>query len=470
MENQKLKFQRVSFLLFLLVSLTCAGCGRDTYHQETIAKDLATICKTEYGVDSIQVKSSGKTIAVFLPLKKLFNTNFKEALASQKIQNIEALLQPSQEALDKVEDVLFSTSRVILSLDKPIDFYVLHATDVETTGLQLVLTGYVDDIKRVRLWDIPRSEYRKRVLHDLRLNRTVVWSKPVLQIFESIGKKSADHIIENYFKIGDPEELISPLFREVLEDGEHKTDVQYEFLDVRSQNVQPGEALVYVKLKETYKIKSGDTHSFLYPSGSVLEYVFVIKGVPPDRFVISKVIPFFYADDNKALKKVAIPADLKLEENLDQWQPFFDVEDIRLGDFLAKQLNRRMEALLGSDERVFNTFAATKVNIRYHLAQAGSRHYFSIDMDLEPKTASPDFGTTSDWAAQDDTLYILNLILKEFVTVLRAYQFNDFDHFELTNTAIPSSVGAVLPKSELELFRRGKININGLLHPAAASF
>jgi len=241
----------------LCLALLLAGCHQ-TYQDEKVAQELAAICKTEYGINNIQVKLSGKTIGVFLPLKKLFSTNFKEALSLTKLQNVESLLQPSQEALDQVEDVLFSTSRVVLSTDKQINFYVLYATDVDATGLQLVLMGNVNDIKRVRLWDIARSEYRKRVLHDLRLNRTIIWSKPVAQLFQAIGKKPVDQILSEYFTASIDSESISSLFHSVLTESEHKSNVAYELLDIRSQNAQAGEALVYVKAKETYQIKAGE--------------------------------------------------------------------------------------------------------------------------------------------------------------------------------------------------------------------
>ena len=365
------------------------GC-KQTYSEEKIAQELINICHKEYGIDNVQVKAVGTTIGVFLPLQKLFNTNFKEALSTMKLQNMESLLQPSQEALDKVEDVLFTTSRVVLSTDKKVDFYVLQATDVESTGLQLVLTGYVDDIKRVRLWDISRSEYRKRVFHDLRLNRTALWLKPVKQLLEDIGKKPADLIVQGHFVKNVDEEAISSLFYTTLLDGEHKQKVAYEFLDIRSQASQEGEALVYVKFKETYQPKTpSSSYQFLYSSGTVLEYIFAIRGVSPaGQFRIAQVIPFYFVDDNKAFKRVSFPAHLKLEESLKEWQPLFDVEEVQLGDFLAAQITRRIETLLAMDERILNTFNAVKVAVKYHKAEKEARPFFSLDFNVELKDPS----------------------------------------------------------------------------------
>jgi len=44
------------------------------------------------------------------------------------------------------------------------------------------------------------------------------------------------------------------------------------------------------------------------------------------------------------------------------------------------------------------------------------------------------------------------------------YHFEDFSYFEIANTVSPSA--AMLEKSSLELFRKGKITISGLLHPS----
>lgn len=459
---------RKSFLFVFAVFLILASGCQQTYHEDKLAQELAYICKNEYGIENIQVKVSGQTLGVFLPLKKLFNANFKEALMAQKIQNIESMLQPSQEALDQVEDVLFSTSRVILSTKRDIRFYALQATDVESTGLQLVLTGYVDDIKRVRLWDIPRSEYRKRVLHDLKLNRTVIWSKPILSIFESLGTKSPEQILQENFNVPATEEVVSPVLMDVLREATHKKNIVHEFVDMRSQSAEVGEVLIYAKVKEMYEVKPGEQHQFLYPSGTILDYIFAVKGLPPDQLSVIKVIPLFYFDEAKVLKPLAIPTDLRFEENLNEWQPIFEVEDTQLGDFLAKQLTRRIEGMLASDERIYNTFTRARALAQFirPSEKTGKKPYFSIDLDIEPRSYSFQ-DMVSGWFDHEDAYYLLNLIVRDFMSVLRSYRFDDYDHIAINNIAIPAS-GAILPKANLELFRRGKIDINALFHPRPA--
>ena len=470
-QNHKLDLSCIiiSVRLFFLCALAflVPGCSEQTYKEDRLVEDLKQICRNEYKIDNIQVKAIGSTIAVFLPLKNLFSANIRDLAALSRVQNLESVLQPSQEALDKVEDVLFSTSRVVLSSDKKIDFYILQATDIEATGLQLVLTGYVDDIKRVRLWDIPRSEYRKRVMHDLRLNRTVVFAKPIYQLFNQLNSVPASELIHNLFVPRIDQESLSPIFQSVMEEAAQKLDLNHEFLDIRSQVVENGEALIYVKLKETYSKAADDTRTFMYPSGSELEYVFVIRSLLPDHYVISKVIPFFYLDEQGQIQKMPFPEELKMDESLEEWQPIFDVEEVKLGDFLAKQIGRRGESFLAADERIFNTFDNAKIGIDYQVTEAAAP-YFLLSLDLKPKGTVSTSSYVEDWMSHEDTVYLMNAVLKEFVSVLKSYKFENFSHFEIVNSQL-TNPSLVLDKPILELFRKGKIDIHNLLKPNPVS-
>lgn len=457
-------------LIVIVLALALAGCHQ-TYPENRIVDELREICRKEYGIENIQVKFNGNTIGVFLPLRKLFATNLKEALLAN-VQNIESLLEPSPEAMEQVEDVLFTTSRVVLSTDKKIDFYVLQATDTENTGLEMVLVGNVSDIKRVRLWDISRNEYRKRVLHDLRLNRTVVWSRPVKRLFNAIGTDPIEQILPENFSRKIDNESLSPFFHRTLLEADNKTNIHFDFLDLRSQVSSDGEALVYVKVKETYDVKPGaNPREFLYPSGSTVEYIFVIEGKTPEQYAISRIIPFNFVDSSGILQKIPFPEELNLDENLSEWKPEFEVDDIQTGDFLATQITRRINSALSIDERVFNTISAHKIELNYQKAkEEGARSYFSLEFSMRPKPASPGVPAAliEDWMNDEDFLYVFNIVVNEFVTVMRSYQFQDFDYLELVNILLPSS-STSLNSTDLELFRRKKLDIDGLFHAAGPS-
>ncbi|MBI3999378.1 MAG: hypothetical protein HY351_02080, partial [Candidatus Omnitrophica bacterium] len=65
-----------SFSLFGLMGLgsLLSGCNQSTYPEDKMESAIKEICSKEYKVDDVEVKFAGKTIGVFLPLKKLFTT------------------------------------------------------------------------------------------------------------------------------------------------------------------------------------------------------------------------------------------------------------------------------------------------------------------------------------------------------------------------------------------------------------
>ena len=70
---------------------------------------------------------------------------------------------------NKLDGVILSTSRVVLSTDDPPDFYVVVARDKRIPGIELRLTRYVQDIRRLNYGDLSRNEYTKRMLLDFGL-------------------------------------------------------------------------------------------------------------------------------------------------------------------------------------------------------------------------------------------------------------------------------------------------------------
>lgn len=475
-------------LLAFLLALALAGCEH-SYPEERIFESLKEICRKEYGVDQVEAKIVGKTMGVYLPLEKIFHTDFEEILAGGKVKDISSLLQISPEALDKVEDVLFSTSRVILSTDKPIDFYVLKATDTALTGITLILVGYVQDIKRVRFWDIPRSEYRRRVYHDLKVNYPVVWKRPVAGVFSQLGKESTREILDAYFLPGANLETISPLFYSIILEAQLKDQINIEILKLRSTGGRANEALVYVKVREDYIPKREYTdHKFTLPSRFEAEYIFVLTKYLGD-FRISRVIPFHYVDEFGNVKKVDFPPELQLYENVDQWQEEFELEEIKLEKFLAQQISRRVQPILAEDERIQNTFASKKVYFTHEPMdpEARNRGYFLLHANLMLKKPVPmDYpGAASEtWKAgkgkaskgleavvQDeealkDIYYLMDKVFRECVTVLRGYLYDTYEYLK-----IDSLFGApfVIKKPDLELFRKKKVDVVELLARSAVA-
>ncbi len=444
-----LKFLRYGFFL-LLAALNLWGCSSESYPGDKLKESLAEICRKEYGIEDVDVKIAGSTIGVYLPLKKLFAADFKEAAVTGKVRNLETLFEPSPEALEKVEDVLFSISRVLLSTSKPFEFYVLQATDVDKTGMQLILTGYVNDIKRVRVWDISRNEYRKRVIHELKLNRSVIWHKPVRRFFRDLGELPAEKIQAKYFGSAMPIEAIQKLFFNGLgpvNPAGRAEKIKWENLDLRSALVQRNEVLVYVKAQPKQAGK---------PLSSELQYLFVLS-LRDEEARIVRIVPFQYKDENGILQTIPFPKELQIEENLERWEQEFPLEAVDLGDFLAKQLTRRIQNITSVDERVQNTFREAKVEFEYH--KEPPKPYFSLNIEAVLRDLN-NYNKNSI-VFHEDMIYLLNIASREFVDVVRSYQFGKYDYLRLNVAQEPEAW--TLGREDLEMFRRKKVDLQGLL-------
>lgn len=438
-----------------VLGLALTACTQ-TYAPDRVKESIQEICRAEYGIEKIDVKIVGSTIGVFLPLKKLFATDFKETLlAGKTVADVEDLFHPSPEALDQVEDVLFSISRVLLSTELKLQFYVLQATDVEKTGLQLVLIGYVDDIKRVRLWDISRNEYRKRVLHEIRLNRAVVWHRPVTQFFGELEKSPTLEFLQPSFVRPLSPSLVESLFFFNPESSGERS-AHWRLGELRSTLVEPTRVLVHVPVELEYDPQKVAPGAFKVPAGSALEYFMIVSfASEPGR--ILRVIPISYLDAAGAIQKFPLSNELNFQTDPDSWQIEFPLTEIRLGDFLAEQLSRRTQALLTQDERVHNTFEEVRMSFRYQ--KDVPQKYFSLELDVKPKGHTPQILQPS--ALNEDVLYLLNLASREFVDLLRSYQFSDYEFLQLNLVSDP--LARILAREELELFRRNKADLQGIL-------
>lgn len=439
-------------IAFFLLAAMAAGCSQSSYPTEKIKESLLEICRKEYGIEELDVKIAGETIGVYLPLSKLFAADFQESAVTGKVRNLETLFEPAPEAMEKVEDVLFSISRVLLSTERPLKFYILEATDVEKTGMQLVLTGFVDDIKRVRIWDISRNEYRKRVVHELRLNRAVLWHKPVRRFFQDLELLTAEELGKKYFGGSTPLETIQTLFFDALSvlPGE-KSRTRWEVLGMKSVLMQRNEVLVYARVKPHRSDASAEG-----VAEKELEYFFLLS-LAEEEAQIVRIIPFQYQDDYGHFQKVPLPPELAVDQNFDHWEEEFPVEDVKLGPFLAGQLTRRLQAVAATDERIQNTFREVKINFEYQ--EEPPPPHFSLNLEASLK----DFNHYSreSLVYHEDMLYLLNLVSREFVEVLRSYQFGDYDYLSLNVVQEPSAW--VFDRESLELFRRKKIDLQGLL-------
>jgi hypothetical protein len=154
---------RLIFTFWFLIFAFLYGCAPTYPTEQDMIEGVKRMCKGEYGID-VKANIVGQTMGVYMPIKGLFN------IKDMKI---------SKEALDKVDGVMLSASRVALSGSKRIDFYTVITADEDVPGAEVVITRYIKDLRRFYFQDISRGEFTKRVVVDVRFNPQAIvdrWS------------------------------------------------------------------------------------------------------------------------------------------------------------------------------------------------------------------------------------------------------------------------------------------------------
>ena len=439
------------FFVFLLAAFS--GCGSVTYPEAHIKEALQEIALKEYGIPHIEVEFAGTTLGVFLPLNQLFSTDLKEALMSGKVTDMESLFQPTEEAINKVEDILFSMSRIMLSTDKKIDFYYLQATDVENSGMDLTFVGQIDDLKRVRFWDIPRSEYRKRIIHDLHINRAALWHKPVRHFFKDLNEATVSDVQGRYFQNTAQAKWAGEFF--FTDTGASVTPrgrAKWTILDLRSIPIQDHDIVVYAKVEVGPKDpKDAGLKS------KIMEYLFQVS-ITGDTEKIRRIIPMAYLDDKTAMPDFSFTRAMVVS-SLPNWEKEFRTPDITTEDFLSRQLTRRFQMIAAESERILNTFSSIKMVVRFEAKPQRSFLFTAVAPLQNPKAVaySPEQGI------HEDVLYFWDRAAREFVEVLRSYGFQDYEFLKFQLSQGGKTLTWVAKREDLELFRRHKKSLRDIL-------
>lgn len=442
----------IPIFLFCLATVF-SSCTPVSYPENQVQKAIAEIASKEYQIHEIKTEFVGTTIGVFLPLNQLFAEDFRQNIVSGKASNLETLFQPTEEAIDKVEDVLLSMSRVILSTDKKIEFYYLQATDVEKTGMELAFTGHIEDVKRVRFWDIPRSEYRKRVIHDLRLNRAALWHRPVHNFFTDLNNASPSEIQARYFPHTDEKKWAREfLFADESGHPMKSGRGQWDMLDLRSMGLGDNQVVVYAKVKVSSKNKKTPTFS-----PKILEYLFQVT-ISGSAEKIQRIIPMVYLGDKKVSSGLTFTKQM-LYESLPTWDVEFKVPGLTMGDFLALQLSRRLQQAVVEDERIYNTFSNIKLIFHY---EKKPKPFFTFDA-VAPLRSPNSKAFAQDKGIHEDILYLWSLAARELADVVRSYDFRGFQFLQFHLTQDEETMSWNVPREGLELFRRHKKDLKNIL-------
>jgi len=166
-----------------LVALSIAGCG-PTFPKGEFKESIIRLCKKEYKLD-VKVKTVGKTVAIYVPLTNLLDFTFA--------------LTP--DAGEKLNQVILSVTRVVLSTDAKYDFYCVIAHDVKIPEIQIIIIKSVEDVRRFLLGDISRGEYGKRMLIDMRIAPQAQKERAIRDVFDrmKIDAKWQEGVMQDFF-------------------------------------------------------------------------------------------------------------------------------------------------------------------------------------------------------------------------------------------------------------------------------
>jgi hypothetical protein len=143
-------------LLLIGLSLFLSSCEpiKPTYTKENFVSSIQKICKEEFAIDNVKAWLAGETAWIYTPQDKLIDKDSKL----------------DEEIIKKINKVVLSVSRVLLSMKPRPQFYVIVASDIKDAGADLIYLGNVEDILRFQFEHISRSEFGKRNIYDAIFN------------------------------------------------------------------------------------------------------------------------------------------------------------------------------------------------------------------------------------------------------------------------------------------------------------
>jgi len=406
-------------LCIVVFSLLSAGCGKATYKNENLESSLIKICKDEYKTD-VKVKRAGRTIGVYVPVNGLFETNV-DLKNQATLEDVLSGIKFTKDAMQKLEDVSLVITRVALSTDAPVDFYILIATDVKGSGIQIVITRYVNDMKRLMLGDLSHGDYSQRLLMDMGFDPAPSAEETIKSFFYDLQRFSPQVVASRYFSKTTNIRILSSDFFLYLAESDYKQARKYFITDLNAAQIEKGKVLIKCKVRETYQPAPGyENFKFLYPSGFENEYLILLSTayIP---YMIEQITPVYFVNKSGNTEKISYPESLVKYKNpqLFDKNNFF-LEEVQLPNFLVQQIAGKIRFLYQSDQKLKDKFIVSLIKGEYHPVEKK----FSIVFDVEEKKRSPS-------AKGVDFNGMWNIVSE----TLRRYEFNDYKSVELFNIA-----------------------------------
>jgi len=407
-------FLKILFIPLCLISITSCTI-KPTYSKDQLKQSVIKLCKDEYGLD-VDVAIKGSTLGVYIPIENLITKDLKL----------------NEEAGKKIEDVALSIHRITLSTDMPLKFYTLTARDTNAIGAEFVLKGFVYDVVRVRLLDISRGEYHKRILRDFNFNPAVVGNYRIRMLFEELNKHTS------------PELGIKNIFYPIYTIGQQGSQ-RIEIKDIFSKRISEREELFYVKTNEYYVALPGfEVYQSLFPQGFPNEYLFLIdSGMPQNP--VKEIVPKYFHSNNEIRQR-------NLSDTFDQYNDISIIgidglpkKDIKMSWFLTEQISRRIAAL--SQEEKNLSQESTAITSAKGVFE---NRFFKLELSVNPS------------ASGEDLEAAFSHIIKLMGETLHRYGFEDFEGVELTDTS-SKGLKVYITKEDVERFIKGRIKIQDIM-------
>lgn len=159
--------ERRRVLIYLLICsfliINIIACS-PTYLKDEIVESVVKMCKSDYNLD-VEVKVIGETLGAFVVLDNLIEEN----------------LMFNEETSIKIDAVLLSITRVCLSTNAPLKFYVVVCRD-SIAGVEVSFIRYIDDIKKFMSGFISRDDYFNRLVMDVKPE--ILWDNKQFSLSE----------------------------------------------------------------------------------------------------------------------------------------------------------------------------------------------------------------------------------------------------------------------------------------------
>lgn len=170
-----------SIAIALMMIPACAP----TYPKEQLPEAVKMVCKSEYSMD-VDVTVIGSTMGIYYPMEGLLDVS----------------LGISEEAWNKISNLVLIASRVVLSTDADIKFYCVVTQDARLPELQVVIIKYVEDVKRGMYQNISRNESFKRTLFSINLTPQAKKERSLDQVFDKLEVEddTRQKVMDEFFR------------------------------------------------------------------------------------------------------------------------------------------------------------------------------------------------------------------------------------------------------------------------------